>query len=314
MILVFGSITMALNLDVESHPSDEEFINAKNFTLDYGGKAANQALAAARSGAKAALIGKIGNDKYSGEMMRQLRKEGVITSGVAHSDENDTGILLRIRDVNGEERNIYGASANTELDADQVPDEILNEQTYLLLQNEITTEQNLALLERAKKQGATTIMNLSPSINVTQGILNNLDYLIVNSAEAAKLAKKMKIEALSDSVTKMAHAFAGIGNLTCIITKGAEGSVAAAPDGRCWSVQALDIEKRVDRSGADDAFSGTFAACRHAGMPTARALKRASIAASLTCTKRGTQKAFPYHDEIEDQMNNLPDPEESTIS
>lgn len=314
MILVFGSINMALNLELQQIPHGSDSVTAQNFVLDYGGKAANQALAAARSGAKAALIGKIGNDKFSGEMMRQLRKEGVITSGVAHSDERDTGIIIHMNDTNEEERNIYAPSANLELNADQVPDEVLNNQAFLLIQNEIGPEQNLELLTRAKAHEVTTIMNLSPSIHVNQGILDNLDYLIVNSAEAQKLAQKMKIEALSGSLKKMAYAFAGLGNLTCIITNGAEGSVAATPDGKCWSVGALDIGEIADRSGADDAFSGTFAACKQAGIPTPRALKRASIAASLTCTKKGTQKAFPYLDDIENEMNNLPDPEETRIS
>lgn len=310
MILVFGSIAMALNLDVPGFPDSTEAVNARNFVLDYGGKAANQALAAARSGAKAALIGKIGNDKFSGEMMRQLRKEGVITSGVAHSEDTDTGLLITMSNTQNEKRTIIAGGASNELDADQIPDEVLNERAFLLLQNEVSLEQNLEILKRAKERGVTTIMNLSPSIQVNKAILEHLDYLIVNSIGAAELAKKMNINVGQGSLQKIAYAFAGLGDLTCIITNGPDGCVAARPDGTCWSVKALDVEEIVDRSGAQDAFSGTFAACIEAGMQVARALKRASIAASLTCTKMGTQRAFPYQDGIEERMNDLDDPEE----
>jgi len=94
---------------------------------------------------------------YRNEVM-----DGVMTSGVAHSDLK-TGMRTRIREKSKQDQLIYAPSANKELNAEQVPDEILGPKNLLLLQTELSHAQNIEILTKAKEYGAQTMMNLSPS-------------------------------------------------------------------------------------------------------------------------------------------------------
>ena len=306
MIIVFGSISMDMYLRVADLGDTGTHIRAAYDDMVPGGKAASQALAAARSGSKVALVGKIGDDEFSNTILNQLRREGVMTSGVGKS-ALPTGINISLEDALGGRRIISAAAANEEVNSDQVPDEILKEKTYILMQTEIRAEVNSALLAKAKKGGAITVMNLSPSIEMSQKALNNLDYLVVNSPEAAKLAEKIGIGVENDAA-KLAEGLAKQGELNCIVTLGARGAIACTKEGLTWSVGALDIGEIVDRAGAEDAYSGTLTACLQAGMPLPRAMQRASIAASLACTKKGGMTSIPYLADIDARINDLPDP------
>ena len=224
MLIVFGAIAMELHLPVNKFPSKGITATASDYTLNAGGKAANQAYAATRSGARVALIGKTGGDDYSRRILTKVRREGVITSGVGKSDALHTGLdIISKHEVTGDVQTIKSPGANIEASAEQIPDEILNEETVVLLQTDFETKENLELLKRAKEHGATTIMNLSPSLNIKRNILDHLDYLILNSAEAAKFAEKLKLPIEGNS-KKIAQALAQFGKLTCIVTRGEEGS------------------------------------------------------------------------------------------
>ena len=307
MIIVFGQISMDMVLRVADLADDNHHIPALYDTITPGGKAASQALAAARSGAKAALVGRIGDDEFSSTILNYLRKEGVMTTGVAKSETLPTGVNIRIHDPDGNHKLIAAAGANEEISADQVPDEILNNKTFVLLQTEIRSDINTGLLARARKGGATTLMNLAPSIDLSQKALNNLDYLVVNMPEAEKLAQKIGIGVESDA-PKLAQGLSKQGDLNCIVTLGARGAVACTREGVNWEVGALNIGEVVDRAGAEDAYCGTLTACLQTGMPLPRAMKRASIAASLACTKKGGMTSIPFLADIDKRINDLPDP------
>lgn len=309
MILVFGSICMDIHLQVPEFPQTESLLYATAQTVTGGGKGANQALAAARSGAKVALVGKTGEDVFAQNYLMRLRQQGIITSSVGRSERNMTGTRLYMETPAGERRAVISLAANTETTADQIPDEILNDKVYVLLQTELGPAENAKLLARAKACGAQTILNLAPSIELSQKTLNDADYLIVNHEQASQLAHKIGLKAEEDAL-KLAEGLSKQGNLNCIITLSDQGTVAYTTKGAGWHVDALPLEVIVDRSGAQDAYCGTFAACLEAGMPLPRALKRASIAGSLTCTKKGEQDAFPYLADIDARINDLPDPQQ----
>ena len=307
MLIVFGAIAMELHVPVNKFPSTGITATASDYTLNAGGKGANQAFAATRSGAKVALIGKTGIDDYSKRILDKVRREGVVTSGVGKSDDLHTGLdIISHHEVSGEMQQIKSPGANAEADNEQAPDEILGKGNIILTQSDLDMKQNLELLKRAKDLGATTMMNLSPSINITQEILNNLDYLIVNSKEANKFAKKMNLP-LEGNSKKIAQALSQIGKLTCIITMGEKGSVAYTPENKGYNTPALKLENFVDHHGAEDAFCGTFAACIHNNTPLSGALRRASIAASLACEAKGGQDSFPYLADINAKLEELGD-------
>lgn len=303
MIIVFGSINMDMVVPVGRFPVPGETLMGSSYEMLPGGKGANQALAAARMGPKVALVGCVGDDGTGMRMLAGLKRDGVMTSGVAQS-ELPTGMAVIIAAQGGENEIIVAPGANREARADQIPDEILKPSNVLLLQGETKPEENWTLLQRAKKHGVTTILNLAPVIEIPREALANIDYLVVNLLEAGQIARALGLD-LHEDAALLARALAHQGKLTCIITVGADGAVAVKPDGLTIRVRAMKIDPVVDTTGAGDAWCGTFAAALYRKLPLAEAMKYAAVAGSLACTKRGAQDSFPYLGDIEKGLAEL---------
>lgn len=306
MIIVFGSINMDMYVSVPNVPEPGETVLCPGFEMSPGGKGANQALAAARSGAKVALVGRVGDDNMGIRILTGLRREGVMTSGVIES-EQPTGCAFIMRQPDGENRIIVASGANSDVAAEQVPDEILTDRNVLLLQMEVPAQENWALLARAKARGCLSILNLAPAIRIPQDAMNNLDILIVNLIEARQIANKLGLSVENDGM-KLAQALSMQGKLTCIVTLGALGSVAWTKDGQSFRVPALKLEDgAIDVTGAGDAFCGTLASALHAGLSLEEGMRRASVAGSLACMQKGAQASLPYLGDIEDHLKELGD-------
>lgn len=305
MIIVFGSINMDLSMKVQSFPSPGETILTSGYDMTPGGKGANQALASARSGAKTALVGKIGDDGMGTRILTNLRRNEVITSGVATSDTLPTGLAVVVRDTRGENHITVASGANGDVSADQVPDEILKPGNILLLQMEVPLAENIVLMERAKKLGVTIILNLAPAIKIPGKALELVDHLVVNEVEARMIADVVGISPQQDLMI-IAKALSMTGHLNCIITLGKKGSIAMTPKGDGWRVPCLSVPEVVDTTGAGDCYCGTLAASLHNKFALGSAMRRASIAASLSCTKKGAQESYPYIAEIEAALDTFP--------
>lgn len=298
---------MDMSIGLPHLPEPGETILSSDYKLFPGGKGANQALAAARAGAKVALVGKVGHDNYGKTITDCLKRDGVMVSGVGKSDDHPTGTAVIMRSPAGENQIIVLSGANAEAHHDQVPDEILIPQNMLLMQMELPVDQTVALLERAHNQGVKTILNLAPAIMIPKKAIGHIDVLIVNSIEARQMAQKLNLPT-DNNALKLAKALAIEGNMTCLITLGRKGSIAIDPSGKGWGVGILEIEQSdvVDTTGAGDAYCGTFAAALHAGLPIEEAMRRASVAGSLACLKLGAQDSLPYSDDIEERLKDFP--------
>jgi ribokinase len=303
MIIIFGSINMDMVVPVGKFPAAGETVLSPRYDMLPGGKGANQALAAARVGPKTALVGCVGDDGIGLRMLNGLKRDGVITSGVAQSDL-PTGMAVILTNEKGENEIVVVSGANADAKADQIPDEILKSSHVLLLQGETPPQENWTLLERAKKRGVTTILNLAPVVEIPRETLAHIDYLVVNQIEARQIAQALKLD-LDEDAAKLARALAQQARLTCIVTLGAQGSLAVTPDGHTIRVPALKIGNVVDTTGAGDAYCGTLAAALYSRKTLTDAMKLASVAGSLACTKRGAQDSFPYIGEIEEKLEQL---------
>lgn len=314
MILVFGSLNMDMSIALPHLPEAGETILSDGYQLYPGGKGANQALAAARAGAKVALVGKIGLDNYGKTITDSLKRDGVMVSGVGKSDTAPTGTAVIMRSPQGENQIIVLSGANAEVTHDQIPDEILIPQNTLLMQMELPLEQTITLLERAHSQGVKTILNLAPAIMIPKKAIGHIDVLIVNSIEARQMAAKLNLPHENNAL-RLARALAVEGNMTCLITLGRNGSIAINPDGTGWGVGILPLDQKdvVDTTGAGDAYCGTLTACLHAGMDMGESMRRASVAGSLACLKAGAQDSLPYMDDIEARLAELPPAEKIKI-
>jgi ribokinase len=247
-------------------------------------------------------------------LREELKSHGVMVSGVAYTDTAPTGCAVVTRDKTGENNIIVMSGANMEAIHDQVPDEILVKGNVLLMQMELPVDQTITLLERAHSRGVITILNLAPAVTIPKKALGLLDYLIVNSIEARQITEKLNLKTENNAI-KLAQGLAVQGQLTCIVTVGKNGSVAATKNGEAWGVPIIPMDQSlvVDITGAGDAYCGTFAAAIHQGISLPEAMRRASVAGSLTCLKAGTQTAVPFSDDVDTAMKSMPPAERINI-
>ena len=306
MLIVFGSINMDINMTLPSFPEDGETVISDSYKMTSGGKGANQALASARTGAKTVIVGKTGDDGNGLRITNFLRRNEIMTSGIAKSDDRPTGLAIVVKNKQGGNRIMVASGANSQISAEQVPTEALNEKNIVLLQMETPLEQNAIVMKNAQEHGAKVILNLAPAITVPTPVLSLVDYLIVNQIEARQLAKKLNID-LEENMPKLAHALAKEGNLTCIVTLGPDGVVCCDAKGLGFKIESLKLEDVKDTTGAGDCFSGTFAACIHEGESLAKALRKATVASGLSCQKDGTMESYPYISDVEEVLENFPD-------
>lgn len=314
MLIVFGSLCTDFFMNIEKHPTDKNPVSADMYKMYPGGRGGNQALAAARVGAKTAIVGMIGDDPMGTRLADKLRSEGILTSGLGRS-EKPTGCNCIAVDENDNPRIYQAMGANQDATADQIPDEILNEASMLVLQMELPEEENFKLMQRAKENGAKILLNLAPMKMIPRKFLGMIDYLVVNQLEAKQIAVATEMDRKNNAVM-IAKGLAQEGQLTCIVTLGEKGSVAVTADGKSWGMSALKIGDDICEEnlwGASDAYCGTLASCLYQDMPLEDALKRASIAASLSCGGAGGQPSFAFSDDIEQKLADMPDAEPTQV-
>ncbi len=300
MLVILGSVNADLLFKVEKLPAPGETVLCPSYAIAPGGKGSNQAAAAAKAGAATRFVGHLGDDAYGPVVRNLLVEAGIDTGGLAVS-ERPTAIAVIGVDAKGENAIIVASGANLDTHAGQVEDALLGPSTTLLCQNEIRMSETAAVLARGKARGARTLLNLAPAGPLPAGLLDTLDFLIVNEIEARMAAG----DAAGDPLA-LARRLASEHDLVCVVTLGAEGAVAVGPEGG-WRVGSLAIEP-VDTTGAGDAFVGVLVAALDQGRALPEALHRASLAAGLSCLAIGAQSAQPDAAMIESRLGELPAP------
>ena len=304
MIIVFGSLNMDLLMEVPVLPEPGQTVLSPGYVVKPGGKGNNQAVAAARAGAEVMMVGRVGEDDFGRQLIGNLNANGVNAAGVKTCGE-PTGIACVCVDHSGANFITVGTGANRLAQASQIPEAALHSAgTTLVMQMEVPAEENWALIDHAGECGATTLLNVAPAAAVPPNVLTKLDYLIVNEVEAEPVATAIGVPAGDPLST--AQAIARHGDLTCVITLGKAGSVAAGPSG-AWTVEAMQIVP-VDTTGAGDAFTAVFAAALDETDDLSTALHRATVAAALTCLALGAQESLPTATAIDSSIARVPKP------
>ncbi len=307
MIIVFGSLFMELLVDVNELPKPGQNIKSSRLRYFPGGKAGNQAFAAGRMGEKVAVVGSTGDDDFAIEITDNLKKNGVMTSGVTRTDL-PTGTAITMKDKKGERQFISYPGANEMISHDQVPDEILINGNYVLVQMSESSENTLKLLERAKARGCKTVLNMSPVVGLSSELLKNIDLLILNSREAEQICTSLKISG-EDQDLKLARALSKGGKMSVVVTSGENGSVGVNETGKIWKVPAYRMpdDEIVESLSAGDCYCGTLVACLHRGNPLQEAMRYASVAASLSIRAEGAQSSFPFIEEVNEHLSEIAD-------
>ncbi len=304
MIIVFGSLGIDMIMPVGHFPKPGETVLCTTDYLSHpGGKGSNQAVAAARGGAKVAVVGKVGDDSFGRRCINNLKNQSIWASGIGIS-EHPTGNSMIAVDTSGNNFSIVAPGANLDATSDQVPDEVFTPRNIILAQLEIPQQETFSVLARARAGKAVTILNASPAGNMTREGLKNVDYLIVNEVEAHQLAHNLGITETDPRL--IAKIISQTGNLACIITLESKGSVAVK-DGETYVVRTLPVEA-VDSTGAGDTFSGVFAACLQAGFDWLKAMHYAGVGAAISCLGMGAQEGMPFLEDIEQHIGKVAPP------
>ena len=186
MIVDFGSLNVDLTIPVAKLPSPGETVLGPDYSTVPGGKGANQALAAARAGAKVHMAGRVGRDGMADIALAELRKAGVDLTHV-ETDDHPTGIAAICIDRAGQNMIIVASGANMSAVERQIPDALLGTGTIVMLQMEVWPAQNWALVARAASRGAKVLLNAAPAGPIPGIALASLDWLIVNENEAVAI-------------------------------------------------------------------------------------------------------------------------------
>lgn len=298
MIAVLGSINLDLTATTPRLPEPGETIAGHTFATAPGGKGANQALAAARAGAVVRMFGCVGNDVMADQALAELDAAGVDIESITRENES-TGIAMILVDDAGENAITIVAGANGLVD-DVIAEECVAELEpgdILMLQQEIPSAAIRAALELAAENQITTVLNIAPFNPDDPDLYQLANVVIANETEFAQLTRQSTDP---DELEEVAAAWAEMHNKILVLTLGAQGAIAATPDGAI-RIEALPITP-VDTVGAGDTFCGYLAAALDQRLPLETALTRAGIAGSLACLKPGAQPAIPTLQEVTDAL------------
>ncbi|MCP9229843.1 ribokinase [Mesorhizobium sp. LMG 17147] len=294
MIVVIGSINLDLIASVDRLPGPGETVRGSGFATAPGGKGANQALAAARAGAKVRMVGAVGKDSFAGEALALLRDGKIDLSGVGETFAS-TGTALIMVGADGENVIAVVPGANDSVVPGDLSKAFLKNGDVALLQLEIPLQTVEAALDAARTAGAITVLNTAPFHSDAAGFLGKADYLVANETEFDLYGEALSLSG-RDRSARMRD-YASRTGRTIVVTLGPDGVLAATPDDLLM-VPALKITP-LDTVGAGDTFCGYFAAGLAAGLPLDQALARAAAAGSLACLKAGAQPAIPLARDVD---------------
>jgi ribokinase len=289
-IAVVGSANIDLTTFTDQFPKPGETIFGQKFDLGFGGKGANQAVAARLCGAEVFMVARVGSDLFGPATIQNFQKQGIDATHVRQVPGVSSGVAPIFVDPAGQNRILVVKGANDELkpaDVDAAAD-MLKSADCIVLQFEIPLETVYHTVHFARKNGIRCILNPAPGQPVDMQQIAELDYFVPNESESETITG-MPVRNLQDA-KKCADKLLGSGIRRVIITLGANGSLLAGRDGM-EHVPAFSV-KSVDSTGAGDAFIGSFAVFLGEGLPEREAIRRANLYAGLSTTGVGTQKSF----------------------
>lgn len=291
-VVVVGSANVDQVFRVERIPAPGETVLSHGLETSRGGKGQNQAVAAARTGARVSFVGAVGGDDFATMTLDGLVSDGIDTARVRRVGA-PTGTALIAVDAAGENSIIVEPGANAKLELDDTDRALIAGADVLLLQLEIPLAAVQAAAEAANGTGTVAILNAAPIAPLPAELLALLDVLVVNEHEEARLRSDTGIDDLTGIVPVV------------VVTLGGEGAELRVRAGRSIRVPAPPVEV-VDSTGAGDAFCGAFAAALGEGMDYEDATRFAVAAGSLSVQHRGAVPSIPVRAAIDNAFRAHP--------
>ncbi|ENA0610775.1 ribokinase [Enterobacter bugandensis] len=300
-LVVLGSINADHILNLETFPTPGETVTGSQYQVAFGGKGANQAVAAGRSGANIAFIACTGDDDTGERVRKQLASDNINVAPVSVVEGESTGVALIF--VNAEGENVIGihAGANAALTTERVEAqrEIVAQAQALLMQLESPVESVLAAAQIAHENHTTVVLNPAPARVLSDELLALVDIITPNETEAEKLTG-IRVEN-DDDAARAAKALHGKGIGTVIITLGSRG-VWASVNGEGRRVPGFKV-KAIDTIAAGDTFNGAFVTALLEGKDMHDAIRFAHAAAAIAVTRKGAQPSVPWRKEIDEFLS-----------
>jgi len=289
-IVVVGSANVDLTTFTHEFPSPGETLFGKSFDLGFGGKGANQAVAAAYCGADAHMVARVGDDLFGPATVKNFKKLGIGAKHVKVVKGVSSGVAPIFVEADGQNRILVVKGANDKLapKAIKKAEALLEKADTIVLQFEIPLETVYYTVRLAKKLGVRVILNPAPALEADLEKIKDVDYFIPNESEAEAITGK-PVETVADA-EQCAARLVSKGFSRVILTLGERGALLATKDGT-ELVPPFPVET-VDSTGAGDAFIGSFAVFLGEGLPERDAVARANLYAAISTTGVGTQKSF----------------------
>ena len=298
-IAVVGSANTDLITFGDAFPRPGETIFGQNFDLGFGGKGANQAIAARLCGAEVLMVARVGNDLFGEATIKNFASFGVDTTHVRVLQGVSTGVAPIFVEPSGQNRIIVVKGANDRLlpaDVDAAAAQLRGVDT-IILQFEIPLETIYHTVRFARANDIRCIVNPAPALPADLAQLKAADYFIPNETEA-ELITGHPVHTVEEAGA-CARALLQKGFRKVILTLGARGALLAEAGGAVhvppYTVTA------VDTTGAGDAFIGSLAVFLAEGTAEKEAVARANLYAGLSTTRIGTQKSFLKRADFEAQ-------------
>lgn len=294
-----GSANVDLTTFSDRFPRAGETIFGEHFDLGWGGKGANQAVAARLCGADVAMIARVGDDLFGPATITNFQAQGIDASQVRVLAGTSSGVAPIFVESNGQNRIIVVKGANDKLlpaDVDEARP-VLEAADCIVLQFEIPLQTVYHTVKLARARGIRCIVNPAPAQPVDLAALAGVDYFVPNETEAETITG-MPVKSVEDARACAVH-FLQQGVKRVIITLGEKGALLAH-DGGIDLIAPYPVTTK-DTTGAGDAFVGSFAVFLGEGMPERDAIARANLYAALSTMNVGTQKSFVTRERFDEE-------------
>ena len=296
-VLVLGSANTDLTVRAERLPRPQETVTNGEFSATYGGKGANQALAALRAGAETRLIARIGRDAFGERLAEHLAASGLPREGLIRDETEPAGVALIGVDREGTNQILVAPGSNKRLSPQdlQQSKHLLDGCSVFLSQLETPLETVQSGLKAAREAGLFAVLDPAPSRELPQAVYPLLDLITPNEREATDLTG-VEVDS-PESAAKAGRLLLKRGCCAALITLGGQGALFTGGD-REELIPPYSV-RAVNTVAAGDAFNGALAAALSEGASLLDAARFAAAAGALSTSRSGAQDSLPDREEID---------------
>jgi ribokinase len=305
-ITVIGSANIDYIMQMPHLPKLGETVSDAKFFQAYGGKGANQAVAAARAGAVVSFVAALGNDLTAQSYKQSLEGHGIDCSRVTLESELPSGSALVMFDSQGDNYISVASGSNACVSPERIyaAESLIMASDWIILQQEIPQVANRAVLALAAKYQRPVLLNYAPANDLSLQLDAAVHGLVVNETEAAELLGRAFDPEDTNLVLELAEELRLRGNHRFVaVTLGAHGVALADAEMR-KHIPVFQVDA-VDATAAGDTFCGVLALALGEGKSLLDAAHFASAASALAVTKVGAQTSIPTRCEIDSFLNDL---------